>query len=531
MLKRILNAKSKTITSAAFILSLATFTSAVLGLLREKLLAHFFGAGDIVDMYSVAFRIPDTVFLLLVAGTLSAGFIPVFTSYLEKQKQSDAFALASNVLNILMTMVLTLSIILFFAAPVILKLMVPGWALEKVTFTVALTRILLLQPILLALSNLFAGVLKSLRHFFIISLSPIIYNLSIIIGILFFYDIWGLKGLVYSVVLGALLHLTIQIPTLIASGWRWQPIWNFKDTGFKRIARMAPMRSLTLLIPHLATFVITGIASTLGSGAIAIYFNYAGALRAFPITIFGLSFATAAFPFLSSWSAKQDWRQFAVNFSNTARQIIFFLIPISAFMFVLRAQVVRVLYGSGQFDWQATIGTLDALGYFTLGMAALGLALLLLHAFYALEDSATPLIWTVIAVIVNILAAFWLAPILGVKGLALAFSLAAILKFLCLWLALRKKLPALRSQDKEMIVSSIRILFISIISALGVHYMLYILDNWLNTHTGLGILTQGLLAGIAGIVIYIALAMLLHSPELSSIRRFINQKFNGLAKE
>lgn len=523
MLKRILNAKSKTISSAAFILGTATLASRLLGLLREKLLAHYFGAGDIVDIYIAAFRIPDFIFLILVSGILSAGFIPVFTSYLENKSKKQAFILASNVLNILMLLVIGLSVLLFIITPFLVKLIVPGFNPEKLAKTIVLTRILFLSPIILGISNLFAGILKSLRHFFIISLSPIFYNLGIIVGIIFFYDFWGIYGLILGVLVGALAHLLIQVPTLIASGWRFKPIFNFKNHGFRRILRMAPMRSLALGVGHINTLVLTSIASTIGSGSVAVY-AYASNLQGFAVAIFGFSFAVAAFPTLSSLAAKKDWSKFSENISNTLRQVFFFLAPSSVLIFVLRAQIVRVILGSGAFDWSATIRTLDTLGWFALSMAIQGLVFVLLRAFYALENTKIPLISSLISVTINIILALILAPKLGVQGLALAFSVATFSQIIMLWMFLRIKVKII---SKDIIVSFTKIIFAALVSGFIAYESLYILDPYLNTHTGPGILTQGLLAGLAGVLAYAIIALILRSSELLSMRRLINQKLNG----
>src|SRR3989338_2684967 len=195
MLRRILNSRSKTITAAAFILSVATLASRLLGLLREKLLAHYFGAGDVVDIYFAAFKIPDLIFLLLVSGILSSVFIPMFTNYWENKSEASAFDLANQTLNFLVLSIFILTVILFIFSPFLVKLIAPGFSPQKTESTLKLMRLLFLSPLLLGISNLFSFVLKSLRHFFIVSMAPILYNLGIILGIVIFYPLMGISGL------------------------------------------------------------------------------------------------------------------------------------------------------------------------------------------------------------------------------------------------------------------------------------------------------------------------------------------------
>ena len=324
-LKNLLNSKSKTITAAAGILAICTLGSRLLGLVRLHLFAYFFGAGDIRDIYVASFKLPDLIFLLLVTGILSAGFIPVFTDYLNKNPKK-AWALANNLLNILLLGLICISIVLFLIAPLIMPLIVPGFSADKTQTIINLTRILLLQPILLGLSSIFSGILHSHKRFLIVALGPLLYNIGIILGIVLFYNWFGIYGLIYGVILGAFMHMAIQIPAIIYSGFKYRPIFNFKDAKLKRVLKLAPSRMSALLVLQINVFVITIIASTLGQGKLSV-FNYADLLQSFPLAIFGLSFAVAAFPTLSDFASKKNTQEFIKNLINTLRQILFFLIP------------------------------------------------------------------------------------------------------------------------------------------------------------------------------------------------------------
>ena len=219
MLKKILNSQSKTIISAAVILGAASLVSRVLGLFRDRILAGQFGAGDELDIYYAAFRIPDLVYSLLVLGAISAGFIPVFVGYLEKDK-NRAWYLASSVLNLIGFSLVAVAGLLTIITPWLIKLVAPGFNSEKLDLTIQLTRIMFLSPFFLGLSAVFGGILQSFRRFLIYSLAPVMYNLGIIFGALFLIKPFGLIGLAYGVVLGAFLHLVVQIPTAWFCGFR-----------------------------------------------------------------------------------------------------------------------------------------------------------------------------------------------------------------------------------------------------------------------------------------------------------------------
>src|SRR3989338_3687670 len=210
MLNKIFNGQSKTIASAAMIVGAASLVSRLLGVLRDRVLAGEFGAGPELDMYYSAFRLPDLIFNLIVLGALSAGFIPVFTDYLKHRDK--AWELANIVLNLLLIIVVLVSGLLIFLTPWLMEIIVPGFKDQQLATTIALTRIMFLSPILLAISGIWGGILQSFKQFFIYSLAPIMYNIGIIIGALYFTTFWGLFGLVWGVVLGAFLHLLIQLP-------------------------------------------------------------------------------------------------------------------------------------------------------------------------------------------------------------------------------------------------------------------------------------------------------------------------------
>lgn len=536
-LKTILNSKSKTITSAAFLLAVAALASRLLGLFRDRLLAGKFGAGDELDIYFAAFRIPDMLYTILILGALSATFIPVFTSYFQRSKK-EAWDLVNGLLNLgLLVLIIAAGILIVFA-PYIISLVAPGFDEEKRQIAIFMTRIMFLSPVLLGVSNIFSGVLQTFGRFFVYSLTPIMYNLGIIGGIVFFVPVFGLSGLAWGVILGAFLHMMIQIPSLRFLGFRFKRILTIAHKGIREIGKLMVPRTIGLAAFQINLVVITAIASTLASGSIAI-FNLANNLQHVPVGIFGIAFATAVFPKLARAFSKKNREAFRQSFSSAFRQILFLVIPLSALFFLLRAQIVRVVLGTGKFGWVDTRLTAAALALFSFGIFAHSLIPLVARAFYALHNTKIPVIVSLVSMGVNIVASFSFVALLkfpniftafifqflklegigeiAILGLPLAFSLAGIINFLILLFVLSSK--AGDWDRKKISCSFLKILLATFIMGLVAYGLLYFLNIFLDTHRFLGIFLQGLGAGIGGLLIYWLVTFLLASPELSVLQR------------
>ena len=542
MVRKFLNHKSKTIFSAAFVLAVAALTSRILGLIRDRLLAGRFGAGDELDIYYTAFRLPDLVFSILIMGAISSAFIPVLTEYFHKKKK-EAWQLVSGVLNLaILALIIIIGILIVFA-PALISLIAPGFSGSKREMTILLTRIMFLSPMLLGISSIFSGILQYFKRFFIYSLAPIIYNIGIIIGILFFVPALGLVGLAWGVVLGAFLHMLIQLPSAIYSGFRWRPKSNIFHPGVKKVAKLMIPRTIGLAGFQINFLVITAIASTLASGSIAI-FNLANNLQYVPIGIFGITLATAAFPNLAKAFTRKNRRAFSRDFSSTFSQILFLIIPLSALFFILRAQIVRVILGTGQFSWLDTRLTAAALGIFSLSIFAQGLIPLISRAFYAFQNTRTPVLISLFSILLNICFSFLFVWILtsanifssffstilkleGIKeiavlGLPLAFSLANLVNFIVLLKIFDRKIGCW--QSKRILISFIKIIFATLLMGLTTYSFLYLLNIFLVTNTFIGIFSQAILAALAGFVIYCLAMTLLKAPEIGLITKSIKDK-------
>ena len=528
MFKKLFSISSKTITSAAIIIAAASLISRLLGVLRDRVLAGEFGAGETLDIYYAAFRIPDLIFNLLVLGAISAGFIPIFSDYVKRDQLSGfipgakfkAWELVSNLLNILIVGLIIICGLFIFFTPALLKYLTPGFNPEMRLQTVAMTRIMMLSPIILGVSAILGGVLQSYKRFFIYSIAPIMYNVGIIFGALFFVGLFGIYGLAWGVVFGAALHLLIKLGGVFELGWRPKFVFKLFDPGIIKLAKMMAPRTLSLAVSQLNLFVITVIASTLSAGSITI-FNLANNLQYFPLGIFGVSFAIAAFPTLSELTDKKE--EFVANLSQTLRQIMFYIVPASALLIILRAQIVRVILGSGKFDWSATIATMDMLAFFSISLFAQALIPLLARAFYARQNTAIPFIAGLISAVINVILSLILAKYLGVAGLALAFSLSSLLNLCILWIILHLQFESL--DELNILWSVIKISVATFCLAGVVQALKYFTESFFGTKTFIGIFAQGFISGGVGLLIYFAVGLLLGSPELLMLLTSLRRRF------
>ncbi len=534
MIKRILNGEINSITVAALLVGGSSLISRLLGIFRDRILAGQFGAGDTLDIYYAAFRVPDLIFNLLVLGALSAGFIPIFTSLIKsplekiksfiQEEYKAAWQLASNILNILVAALLILCGLGVIFAPQIMHLITPGFSGEKMNLTIGLSRIMFLSPIFLGISSVFGGILQSFKRFFVYSLSPIFYNIGIIIGALYFVPVCGIYGLAWGVVLGAFIHMAVQIPALIKLGFKYNFIFKIKDNMVRKIWIIMIPRTMSLAISQLNLLVITVIASTIASGSLAV-FNFANNLQSFPVGIFGISFAIAAFPALSSSGFNKN--ELVKNLSLTIRQILFFIIPSTVLLLSLRAQIIRVILGTGQFDWQDTLLTIDTLGFFSISLFAQSLIPLLIRVFYARHDSKTPFIIGLITAIINILLSIELSQSMGVAGLALAFSISNIINLLWLWLWLNIKIGKI--DEARILISTLKFCLAALACGFSVQCVKLFIGNQVDLDRFWEIATQGFMAGLVGIIVYIFVCYILKSEELfdfwlSFKRRLVGSK-------
>ena len=521
----------KTLTRATVTIALFSLLSKLIGLLRDRIFASSFGAGDTLDIYYAAFRVPDFIFNMLILGAFAAAFLPVFTATLN-QDRARAFDLAATVLNATVIVMGVLCLILVIFTPVLVKLIVPGFTTANQAETASLTRIMLLSPLLFAISSVFSSVLNSFKKFTLVAAMPIIYNLALILGVIVLYPAFGINGLAYGVIIGAFLHAALQIFSVRKLGFRWKMLLNTKDPEARKIWRLYVPRAFGAGgLNQISFFISAVIGSTLAVGSIAIY-NLANNLQIVPIGVFALAFATVAFPHLAEAAAKNDQKTFKDVFNINLSQILFLIIPFSVLMLILRAQIIRLVLGAGQFGWDDTVLTIQTFGFFALSLFAQSLIPLFSRAFFAMQNTVIPVVTGFIAAGANVVGAIFFTNFFGVAGLALAFTVAAIVNFVLLFILLEVKFGNI--VDNELIFKLEKIILATLAAGILCYTALFAIEPFLDTRTFFGLLLQAVAATLVGGLVYLGMGWILNIGEsrhlISASRNWLNKIRNAFAK-
>lgn len=511
----------QSVSFGALIIAAGFVLSKLVGLLRTSLLLARFGAGDTTDTFLAAFKLPDLFFNILVLGALSAAFVPVFVQYWNRgQGALEAWRLTSSVLTVLVTVLGVSAFIAAVLAPVLVPLITPGFDPAKQAQTVLLTRIMLLATVFFAASNVFSGVLTALRRFTPYALAPVLYNVGIILGIVVFEPWLGLAGLGWGVVLGACLHLLIQLPEVRRAGFRFKPTGRLNHPGLKTILRLMGPRTLGLTVTQLEQMASVIIASTLAAGSVTVL-AAANDLQTFPINVVGVSLAIAAFPLFSQAFHENNTAQFVAHFSQSVRRILLVIAPVTVLFVLLRAHLVRVIFGFGQFDWEDTVLIAQSLGLFSLSLAAQSLSPVMTRSFYALQDTRTPVVIGSLSALTTVGLSLALSPGLGVLGLALAFTIANLLNAAALFLVLRRRVGEL--DDARLLRAVGTFLLASLGMAAIVWLMLRFLVVGVDQTTRVGIFLQAAIAGVAGLIAYLGFVWFLAPAEVGVVRQWVRR--------
>jgi len=546
MVKRFFKLFNNEITGlheAAFLLGVFALASQFLGLFRDRILASSFGAGHTLDIYYSSFRIPDFIFVT-VASIVSVFVLIPFISERMDKGEVEVKKFVGSIFSFFSLLMIIIGVVAFFLIPYLTPIIFKGITdSQNIHDLILMTRILLLSPIFLGLSNFFANITQVSRKFLIYALCPIFYNVGIILGIVVFYPIFGIYGLAYGVVLGAILHFSIQLPSVYHSGLLSLSELRMNFSEIFNVVKISIPRTLALSMSQISIMVLVGLASLMKAGSITI-FNFAYNLEAVPMSIIGVSYATVAFPALSNLFVKGKREEFMASLSSGSRHIIFWSIPISVLFIVLRAQIVRVIYGAGEFDWTSTRLTAAMLAIFIISAVAQSLSLLLIRAFYASGETKKVVISNVFSMISTVLFSFiflkifemstmfkdFLESLFRVEGivgtevlmLALGFTLSSILNCIILWFIFSREYKGFSTPLLNTLFQSF---CASVIMGAVTYFSLNIFDNIFSLNTFIGVFLQGLLSGLIGICACIIVLWLLKSNELSDVFKTLHKRF------
>ncbi|MFA6177918.1 MAG: murein biosynthesis integral membrane protein MurJ [Candidatus Paceibacterota bacterium] len=544
---KIFTKQSGSINQAAFLLGFLTLLSQILALFRDRFIAYFIGPSASLDAYYAAFRVPDLIFICIASLASITVLVPFIVAKMNGDEVTDsARKYLNDIFTVFFSLMILVSLVAFFLMPYLIFFIAPGFTTLYQAKVILLSRIMLLSPILIGLSNLFGTVTQLFRKFFIYSLSPVFYNLGIIIGILFFYPFFGIYGLAIGVVLGAFMHFGIQAFAAHSCGFTLKfslpPFFiNFKD--IKNTALTSLPRTLGLAFNNIALIFIIAMASFLESGSISI-FNFSFNLQSVPLNIIGISYAVAAFPTLAKSFSNGKKEEFKKHLKEASRAIVFWSLPIIFIFIILRAQIVRVILGSGSFSWDNTRLVAAALAIFSVSILAQGMTTLLSRSYYATGNTRRPLIvnfsCSVLIIILsyifihlfqNVLVfRFFIESLLKVNDIAgtevlmlpLAYSVGTILNFVLHWVFVKKDFMQNESFiSKTFFQSFAASFFLGLIAYLSLN----ILSPIFGTTTFWGVFLQGFISGILGILTAIIVLYLLKNEELKDLIKTFNSKF------
>lgn len=521
----LLLSRQNTILSAALIIMILTLTSKILGVFRNWFLARYFGASGPLDAFNTAFVVPDLIANILITGALSAAFIPIFTGYLAKKQNEEAEIVASTVLNIVLVIFAIFGLIVFLFPMQVNYLfhirLEPPYDQQAAD----LMRVIIFGELILIVGSFLTSVLQSYHRFLIAATAPVVYNLGIIFGIVVLSRSFGILGVGLGVVIGAVAHATIQLIAVNRLGFRYRQILRFHHPDVIKIIKLSLPRALGVGVGQLEVVVNIILASTLAVGSIAIL-EFAADLHMLPVSLFGVALATASLPTFSALWNSEKVEDFKKTFLNSLFQLLYLAIPASVILIVLRIPIVRLVLGSGLFDWAATVATATTMSYFAIGVFAQAGFLLVTRAFYAMHDTVTPLKVALGGLAVHVAVGCFF--ILGyaeqyqipVALLGLTTSISGIFSFLTLFFLLDRKMG--HFGFKEIFYPTAKIVAASLVMGVFLYVPLHIqlgngefvIDYIIDTKRALNLLFLTTAVAAAGLFVYGILTWWLKSEEL-----------------
>jgi putative peptidoglycan lipid II flippase len=563
-IKDFFNSEQKSIKLAAFVMIVAVVLSRFLGLIRDRLLAGTFGASIDLDVYYAAFRLPDLIYSIIFAGGIIVSFLPIFSEYQNKKKE-DSWKISNTILNSFAILYFVFFAVFFFISPDFITALVGKFSPEYQHKAVILTRLIFVAVFFFGLSSIFSTILNYFNRFVAYSLAPVFYNLGIILGTIFLSPHFGILGPGIGVVAGAFLHFAIQVPPAIKCGYKYQPVLNLRHPGIANFFKLVIPRIIASSSSQIDLLAATFFASIIGVGAISV-FNLSYNLSYLPIGILGVSFATAIFPLLSKLWVAQEKQEFYARFRQTFLEVLYVAFPVGILIFILRNQIVGIVYRTGKFDESAVAITAAALGLYFISTFTQCLVPILLRAFFSVKDTITPTLIAIVYMVLDVSLFFPFIVLFGgdphlafnffgqavsftmpafisansflintvknvfeigtagnlpLMGLVMIFNLSSLVEFVLLFIFLYKKVGDFGV--KQIMISFLKIFTATVIMGIGSMFVLkktaYLFSNDL-----IGNLSQFVVICLIAGGIYFASTLALRSPEIKFLTQYIKGK-------
>jgi putative peptidoglycan lipid II flippase len=476
--------------------------AAAAGLFRNVVIARQFGIGTDLDAYYAAFKLPDLLFTVVAGGALATAFIPVFASFLADDDLEGAWRLASSVTNLVVLAVSGLAVLAALLAPWLVRtLIAPGFDTAGQSETVAVMRIVLISTLVFGISAVQGSVLHGFKHFLLPALAPVMYPLGIAGGALWLAPSGGVRGLAIGAVVGAALHLAVKIPGLVRYGFRWWPALDLRSPAVRRVAVLMGPRVLDLGVFHLTLLITTNLASRLGAGSVSAL-EWGWDAMQLPETIIGTAFGLVALPTLADLAARSDVDGLRSTLGETLRAVIALTVPAAGGLILLGRLLLQLLYERGAFDPAATDAVFVALRFYALGLVGHACLELAARAFFAQQDTVTPLLVAAGLAAVNVILGVLLVEPMGHGGLALANSLAVSAEVFVLLFILRRRWGGM--EGRQMLSALSRVIIATLLMGIAVTCVLEF-----SQRAGVGPFWIVALGGVTGIITYAAAGVLL----------------------
>ena len=515
-----MNRGGRQIAKAAMLVMALFVVSRVFGLVREMVVGALFGTSAAYDAYQAAARIPEMIFLVVAGGALGSAFIPAFADHMAKEDHARAWRLASAIANLaLIVLTVTAGLTAVFAPVLVRTVIAPGFDPPQQALTARLLRLMLLSPIIFGVSGIVMGALNAHQHFLLPALAPSVYNLSIIGGALLLGPRLGVMGMAVGVVVGAALHLLVQVPGLMRYGARYIPTLGLDDPSVREVGRLMAPRVLGTAVIQLNFVVNNSLASMMGEGAVSAI-NYAWLLMMLPQGVFAQAVGTAAFPTFAEQVARGERDEMRSTLVATLRAVFFLSIPATVGLLVLGRPLVGLLFERGAFEAGSTEAVTWALAFYALGLVGYAGLEIVARAFYALHDTLTPVWVGGLAMGLNVALSLTLPGVFGLvgwphhAGLALANSVAILLELVALLVLMQRRMNGLEGR---------RTLTAFAKSGLAALAMGVVLLGWQAVLPGAGSLVLGGGGVVLGVAVYLGAALLLRVEELRALARLVGR--------
>ncbi len=502
------------IGAATALIATTSLLSYAMGLVRDRIIAINFGTTSATDTYNASFLIPDILFNLFIAGALAAAFMPIFNEYLIKDKE-EAHKIANTMLNGAIILITTLSLITYILMPEIISTIFQNTEPEAQKDIISMTRLMLFSAVIFAVSNTIGNILMCYKHFLAYAISPILYNLGIIFGVLAFKEEYGIYSAAIGILIGAVLHCIIRIIDIKFTEYKYSLSLDITHPGFKRIVKLMIPRAISLIAWQLNLYIFAIVGIRLIEGGLAA-FNFARNIQSFAVSLFGISFATAVFPYLTNSISTDDNKSYTEHIQKTVQRILFFTIPSMIGLMLLARPVVEIILSGGVFDENSVQLTSTILFFFAISIPFESLSHILSRAFYAVKDTITPMCINLISMFIIGFCTLFLAPKYGIEWFSIGFSLGFIFYVLVTTILLKKHLASFS-------MKSFFLSFGKIIIATGIMAISITVTEPLNFLMNIKI--AYIIRITIGATTFFLIAHILKSPEASNINYILERLF------